>query len=69
MTMSPARQMAKRLKKLREANGMSQATLAEKAKISRGYLVRLEAGQQDPTLGTLERLAKALGVPVARLLG
>jgi transcriptional regulator with XRE-family HTH domain len=67
--MSPARQMGKRLKKLREAREMSQVALAMKAKISRGYLIRLEAGRQDPTLGMLERLAKALGVPVTELLG
>jgi transcriptional regulator with XRE-family HTH domain len=61
--------MGKRLKKLREARDMSQAALATRAKISRGYLIRLEAGRQDPTLGMLERLAKALGVPVTELLG
>jgi transcriptional regulator with XRE-family HTH domain len=47
---------------------LSQKALATKAKISRGYLLRLEAAEQDPTLGVLERLAKALGVPVTRLL-
>lgn len=67
--MSPARQMGKRLKKLREVREMSQAALATRAQISRGYLIRLEAGRQDPTLGMLERLAKALGVPVTELLG
>ena len=67
--MSPAREMGKRLKKLREANGMSQAALAEKADLSRGYLIRLEAGRQDPTLGTLERLAKALDVQLKKLIG
>ena len=30
--------------------------------------MRLERGQQDPTLGTVEKLAKALGVPVTELL-
>lgn len=67
--MSPAREMGKRLKKLREAKGMSQAALAEKADLSRGYLLRLEAGRQDPTLGTLERLADALDVPLKKLIG
>jgi transcriptional regulator with XRE-family HTH domain len=48
--------------------GLSQHALAVKARISRGYLARLEAAAQDPTLGVLERLAKALGVPVTALL-
>jgi transcriptional regulator with XRE-family HTH domain len=48
--------------------GLSQQALATKARISRGYLARLEAAEQDPTLGVLERLAKALGVSVSELL-
>ena len=53
---------------LREDRGLSQTTLAAKAGISREYLWRLETGRQDPTLGTLERLAKALKVKVTELL-
>jgi transcriptional regulator with XRE-family HTH domain len=47
---------------------MTQADLAEKAELSRGYLIRLEQGQQDPTLNVLRRLAKALKVPVTHLV-
>jgi transcriptional regulator with XRE-family HTH domain len=36
--------------------------------VSRAYVFRLEAGGSDPTVGVLQRLAKALGVPVAALL-
>ena len=57
-----------RLKQLRTEREMSQRELAEKAGISREYLTRLEAARQDPTLGTLEKLAKALKVPVEELL-
>lgn len=42
--------------------------LAARAGIGRSYLARLELGQQDPTLATLEKLAKALRVRVARLV-
>jgi transcriptional regulator with XRE-family HTH domain len=48
---------------------MSQAALAKRAKLTRAYVTRLEAGQQDPSLSTLNALAKALGVPVTELLG
>ena len=44
------------------------ATVAKDAKISKQYLGRLEAGKHDPTVGTLQRLAKALNVPLLRLL-
>ena len=47
---------------------MSQARLAHAAGISRGYLIRLEAAEQDPTLMVLARLAKALKVSVAELV-
>jgi transcriptional regulator with XRE-family HTH domain len=66
--MSPIERMAKRLKQLREERDLSQATLAEKAGISRTYLARLETARQDPTLGTLTKLARALRVKVADLL-
>ncbi len=57
-----------RLKALRAKWGLSQEALAKKAGISREYLARLEAGQHDPPLSTLTRLAKALRVKVGDLL-
>jgi len=57
-----------RLKKLRAARRMTQEALAEKAGISRTYIARLELGQQDPTLGILRKLAKALKVTVGELV-
>jgi transcriptional regulator with XRE-family HTH domain len=57
-----------RLKTIRETKGMSQDKLAKRAKVTREYVNRLEAGRYDPTVGVLQRLAKALGVPVTDLL-
>jgi len=57
-----------RLKQLRAKRGWTQEQLAEKAGINRGYLARLETGRHDPTITTLEKLAKALRVKVAALL-
>ena len=69
MTMHPTRRrFTVRLKALRIKRGMSQEALAKKAGISRGYLLRLEAGRQDPSLSTLTSLAKALKVKVEDLL-
>jgi transcriptional regulator with XRE-family HTH domain len=67
--MSPTpRQIGMKIKRLREARDLSQYALAKKAKISREYVNKLEAGRYDPTVGVLQRLAKALRVPVAQLL-
>jgi putative transcriptional regulator len=67
MALTP-RQIGMKLKAVRAAKGMSQAALAKKAKITREYVNKLEAGRYDPTVGVLQRLAKALGVPVTALL-
>ena len=48
---------------------MTQRALAERATITRKYVVDLEAGRYDPTVGVLRRIAKVLGVPVTELLG
>ena len=67
--MSPTpRQMGHRIKRLRERAELSQASLAAKAKITREYVNKLEAGRYDPTVGVLQRLAKALRVTVSALL-
>jgi len=61
--------LASRVKRLRKARGLTQQALAVKAGVSLGYLARLEIGMHDPRLSTLQKLAKALGVPVGQLLG
>lgn len=66
--MAPIERMAAKLRMLRERRGMTQEELAAKAGVSRGYLARLETARQDPTLSTIEKLAKALRVKVADLV-
>jgi len=67
--MSPTRrQLATRLKRTREAQGLTQVDVAKKARITRQYLYKLESGKADPTVAVFQRLAKALGVPVTALL-
>ena len=61
--------LAKTPKAMRKARHWSQPVLAKKAGVSAGYLARLERARHDPRLSTLVKLAKALGVPVAGLLG
>lgn len=57
------------IKKLREQHGMSQRDLAERVNVSGAYIAMLETGKRNnPSLATLKRLAKALGVAVTELL-
>ena len=60
--------MAKRVKEWRAKRGLSQRDLAEASGVSREFIARIELGQHDPTLSTLEELAGALGVKVGRLV-
>jgi XRE family transcriptional regulator, regulator of sulfur utilization len=67
MTPTP-RQIGMKLKKLRTAKKFSRYELAKRAGISRVYVAKLERGGSNPSVGIIERLAKALGVPVMELL-
>jgi len=46
----------------RENQGMSQEELAKKAKVNRTTLSQIESGLRNATIGTLDRLASALGM-------
>ena len=67
--MSPKR-LGRVIKKLREEKGLSQKALAERVGVTDAYITMLETGvRKNPSLAVLQRLAKALGVPVTELLG
>jgi transcriptional regulator with XRE-family HTH domain len=57
------------VRRLRAKKGLSQKALADKVGISVSYVSMLERGQRSPPLETVEKVAKALGVPPASLLG
>jgi transcriptional regulator with XRE-family HTH domain len=59
-----------KVKQLRAARGWTQEQLAKRARISRVSIARLETSPKSrrPELRTVERLARALAVPVAELL-
>lgn len=59
---------AKGLAVLRLRRGWSQRTLAEAAGMKQPHIARLESGQNDPSLGTMRRLAKALGISLEDLV-
>jgi transcriptional regulator with XRE-family HTH domain len=57
-----------RLRALRESKLLNQEELAEKAGISRGTILRLEAGY-DARLPTVRKIAETLGVDPKELMG
>jgi transcriptional regulator with XRE-family HTH domain len=58
-----------RIRELRQEKGLSQVKFAVMANMDPATLNRLEQGKGNPNLRTLERVADALGVEVADLLG
>ena len=54
---------------MREAKGLSQEKLARMADVSNNTIIKIEAGKnQNPTLDTLKKIVKALGVSVDDLI-
>jgi transcriptional regulator with XRE-family HTH domain len=54
--------------KYRQAKGLSQEALAEKAGLHRTYLSDIERGVRNPGIKNVVRLAKALGISTAELV-
>ena len=54
-----------RVKELRKARGLSQEQLAEMIEIEPKHVSRIEVVKSYPTLDRLERIAKALDVPMS----
>jgi len=61
--------IGKNLKKLREQKGISQDRLSKLADISLNTIAKLELEQSpNPTIETLQKLAKALEVNVSEII-
>lgn len=57
-----------RLRYLRELHGVTQAKLAEVLEINKRTIIRWEAGEQDPNLTDLRKIAAHFRVSVAYLI-
>ena len=58
---TPDRGLGERVRRLRNARGLTQTELAE-ARVSKEYINQIETGKTRPTSQTLEWLAERLGV-------
>ncbi|CAL9476232.1 hypothetical protein SUDANB6_02941 [Streptomyces sp. enrichment culture] len=63
------RAVGDRIRAARLHASLTQETVALRAETDRPSVVRIEAGQQSPTLDTLIRLADAIGVSLRDLIG
>lgn len=67
--MSSNQNLAKNITRLRKTKGLSQEKLARLADVANNTLIKMESGEnQNPTLDTLKKVAKALEVSVDELI-
>jgi predicted transcriptional regulator len=60
--------VGRNIRRIRGDLGYSQAKLAKLARTSQSWSCRIETSNENPTLGCMERIARALGVEAADLL-
>jgi len=61
--------LAKKIRELRNKKGFSQEKLARLAEVSYNTIVKIESGEsKNPTIQTMQGIAKALGIRVDDLL-
>lgn len=56
-----------KVKQLREQRGLTQTAIAQRARISSGWLREIEQGRTQPSNVVLHRIANALGVAVEEI--
>jgi transcriptional regulator with XRE-family HTH domain len=66
--MSESRRLGKNLKKIRVKKGISQGDIARALGMDKGFVSTIENGKTNPTLATITKIAKALGVTPSELL-
>lgn len=59
---STTRKVAKQLKAIRRERNLTQADVAERAKMSTNYYAKIERSEVRPSVDIYERIAKALKV-------
>lgn len=64
-----AEQLGKRIRELRNQQGLTLDELAERSGVSRAMLSKIERGENNPTLVVAVKVAVALGVTTAQLIG
>jgi transcriptional regulator with XRE-family HTH domain len=67
--MDHAREVGDRVRREREKAGLSLAQLADAAGLSKAYLVKVESGTTNPSIGILGQIADALDITIADLVG
>lgn len=66
--MNEATRLGKNLKRIRKAKDISQGEISRILDLDKGFISNIEAGKTNPTLATIAKIAKAIGVSVGKLM-
>jgi transcriptional regulator with XRE-family HTH domain len=60
--------LGKNLKRIRTDKGISQGEIGRILGVDKGFVSNIENGKTNPTLATIAKIAKAIGVSVGELM-
>jgi transcriptional regulator with XRE-family HTH domain len=63
-----SQQFGQTVRKIRLKQGLSQGDVARRLNLHRSYISSIERGIRNPSLKVIQRIAKALEVPIEKLL-
>jgi len=66
--MNEAERLGKNLKRIRTAKGISQGKISRILEVDKSFVSNIENGKTNPTLATIAKIAKAIGVSVGELM-
>jgi transcriptional regulator with XRE-family HTH domain len=64
----PRKMLGKRIRRLRDQKGWSQEEFADMCDVNRSYMGRIERGELNLTIESLQKISKGLGKSVSVLL-
>jgi len=65
---SESEKLGSNLKQIRIEKKISQGDIARELEVSRSFVSNIENGKTNPTLSTISKIAKAVGVTVGELM-
>lgn len=68
MTKTTRKAIGARIRLLRQQNGLTQVKFANMVNVERAYLSKVEAGERNPSIDLLERIAGGFGMSLSELL-
>ena len=63
-----AQKLGENLKRIRTEKGITQGDIARALEVDKRFVSNIENGKTNPTLATIAKLAKAIGVSIDELL-